>query len=370
MRTAQKSIRFVGQTVALLLGLAACVNAPETEISYQKRDYAALPGWGGDDLHGLGTAWRASCAAKPAAEWQAFCAGLPADDGALRAYIEQNLTPWQLQTPSGDTGLFTGYYAPELRASLTQQGPYQTPVYGLPADLAIADLGTFKPELRGQQITGRVERGRFVPYPDRGTIDRQGVPAPVLVWAADPLDVFFLQIQGSGRAALPNGTVLDLGYAGQNGRPYVAIGKLLKNQGAFPDGVVTMPRIRAWLREHPAEQTRILHGNPSYVFFRRLPGPAQGAAGIVLTPERSLAVDTHFTALGSPLWLSCAHPDGNGTLQRLLLAQDTGGAIRGPIRGDVYWGYGGAAAARAGVMQSQGQLYLLWPNGLTPEPVR
>ena len=164
-------------SLGALLVLGGCVAQPETRLSYTKLDFAALPGWGTDDLQGLGVAWRASCKAKPDARWRAFCAGLPAADGALRAYIEQNLTPWQLVTPSGDTGLFTGYYAPDFKASLTRQGVYQTPIYAMPSDLAIADLGAFKPELRGQQITGRVERGRFVPYPDRAAITQQALAA-------------------------------------------------------------------------------------------------------------------------------------------------------------------------------------------------
>jgi membrane-bound lytic murein transglycosylase A len=354
---------WVGAPLAAVLLLAACATPPA--VSYTRVSFADLPGWEQDDLKDFATAWRRSCAIAPP-RWRAVCAQQPTLDADWRTYLMNNFTPWQVTTRAGDTGLFTGYYVPEFAASLQRQGRYTTPIYGLPRDLVLADLGAFKPELRGQRLTGRVAQGRFVPYPDRARITAQGIAAPVLAWAADPLEVFIMQVQGSGQIRLPGGRMLELGYAGQNGHPYVAIGKVLKEQGAFPDGRVTMPRIRAWLADHPEQQAALFNRNPSYVFFRPLKGGAQGAQGVALTPTRSLAVDPAFTRLGAPVWLAAEHPDG-GALQRLLVAQDTGGAIKGPIRGDVFWGYGEVAAQRAGVMQSQGLLYVLYPNGEQPE---
>lgn len=348
----------------MLTCLVAC--AEQSALRYRAVSFADLPGWEQDDLAGVGQALRRSCT-KPAVVMRDVCAALPATDQNLRPYFTAYFTPWQIITNTGDTGLFTGYYAPELRASPTRHDAYQTPVYGIPRDLVMADLGAFKSELQGQQVTGRVEGGRFVPYPARAAITQHGVDAPVLAWARDPIDVFILQIQGSGRLVFEDGTSLDVGYAGQNGRPYVAIGKLLKAQGAFPEGKVTMPRIREWLETHPEEQAALLAGNPSYVFFRPMVGTATGAQGVVLTPERSLAVDAQMIKLGTPVWLAIEHPEG-GVLQRLMVAQDTGGAIKGALRGDVYWGYGAQAAQRAGIMQSIGRAYIMWPR-TAGEPV-
>jgi membrane-bound lytic murein transglycosylase A len=348
----------------VLMCLAACADQPA--LRYNAVSFADLPGWEQDDLSGVGQALRRSCT-KSAVVMRDACAGLPTTDQDLRHYFTTHFTPWQIVTHAGDTGLFTGYYAPELRVSHTRHDAYQTPVYGLPRDLAVADLGAFKSELHGQQVTGRVEGGRFVPYPARAAITQHGVDAPVLAWAQDVIDVFILQIQGSGRLVFEDDTSLDVGYAGQNGRPYVAIGKLLKAQGAFPEGKVTMPRIRAWLETHPDEQTAVLAGNPSYVFFRPVAGTATGAQGVELTPERSLAVDAQMIKLGTPVWLAAEHPDG-GVLQRLMVAQDTGGAIKGALRGDVYWGYGAQAAQRAGLMQSTGRAYILWPQAAGEPP--
>ncbi len=346
--------------IALLSG---CVGR-QAEVAYHLVTFADLPGWAQDDFRDARGALARSCVVMRQPAWQAACAKLPTTDAGLRAYLEAHFRPWQVTGETGATGLFTGYYAPELAASRTRDGVYQTPLYGMPRDLLQADLGAFKPEWQGQKLTGRVEGSRFVPYPARAAITGAALDAPVLAWAADPVDAFFLQVQGSGVLRFPDGSTETIGYAGQNGRPYVAIGKVLKERGAFPDGVVTMQAIRAWLAAHPQERDVILNQNPSYVFFKLGEAPT-GAQGVVLTPERSLAVDKRFVPLGAPVWLDAEHPAG-GRLQRLYLAQDTGGAIKSAVRGDVYWGSGDHAAALAGVMQSRGGYFLLLPLTVLP----
>ncbi len=352
--------------LALLLVLAACAAPPG--VRFAPRDFSELPGWDADDLRDVGAALTHGCArlaARP--EWVAACHDLPEDPAQRRAFITARFKPWQILDGDAAEGLFTGYYEATLRGSRTRHDQYQFPVYGRPADLAVAELGLFKPELKGQSVTGRIEGGRFIPYFDRAQIVAAPLrDAPVLLWADDPVDVFFLQVQGSGRARLDDGTEMRLGYAMQNGRPYVAIGRVLKDQGQLPPDQITMATIRGWLRAHPERRDALLNANPSYVFFQ--PGPDAGpvgAAGTVLTPGRSMAVDRAQIPLGSFLWLDCAHPDG-GRLQRLTVAEDVGGAIKGPVRGDLFWGYGAAAEDLAGKMQSRGQLYLLWPRGGAP----
>ncbi|MEJ0061903.1 MAG: MltA domain-containing protein [Alphaproteobacteria bacterium] len=357
----------------LLAFLAACAEKPPP-VSYEPRSFAELPGWEQDDLSGAAQALRRSCPPNAAKDesWREVCAALPdgGDNVALRAYFTRNFEAFQIVENGKDEGLFTGYYEAEINGSRERRGRYTIPVYGAPEDLLTADLGAFKPELQGQRISGRVEGKRFVPYPDRAAITAgaKKIDAPVLLWTDDSAALFFLQVQGSGRALMEDGAALRLGYGAQNGRPYVAIGRILKERGELPQDGVTMASIRAWLAAHDKESAELLNLNPSYVFFKLAEGDPRGAQGVELTPERSLAVDRNFIALGSPVWIDAESPDaknpagGEERLRRLFIAQDTGGAIKGAIRGDVYWGYGARAAELAGKMQSRGRAYILRPR--------
>jgi membrane-bound lytic murein transglycosylase A len=230
----------------------------------------------------------------------------------------------------------------------------------------MVDLGRFRPAWHGERIAGRVVSGNLVPYPSRAEIERGALDADrlALFWVDDPVDAFFLQVQGSGRVALPNGTQIRLGYDGQNGQPYVAIGKKLVERGALTVDQVSLQSIRAWIKAHPDQADTLMDENPSYVFFRELAGDGPlGSEGVVLTAGRSLAVDRNFIPLGAPVYL--ATDDSTSPLQRLMVAQDTGGAINGPVRGDVFWGFGADAETRAGNMRAQGKYYLLLPKDVT-----
>ncbi len=239
-----------------------------------------------------------------------------------------------------------------------------------PADLVMVELGLFRPAWRGERIAGRVENGQLKPYASRAEIERGALAQRglELFWVDDAVDAFFLHIQGSGRVRLPDGTVARIGYDGQNGHPYVPIGRLLAERGALPRDEVSMQTIRAWLAAHLGEAAALMEENPSYVFFREIAGPADaggplGAQGVALTAGRSLAVDRAFLPLGAPIWLDLEDPaEGNGRLRRLVVAQDTGGAIRGPVRGDLFWGFGPQAAERAGMMKDRGTYYILLPH--------
>ncbi len=230
----------------------------------------------------------------------------------------------------------------------------------------MVELGLFRPAWRGERIGGRVEAGQLKPYATRAEIERGALAKRdlELFWVDDPVDAFFLHIQGSGRIRLPDGAVARIGYDGQNGRPYVPIGRILAERGALARDDVSMQTIRAWLAAQPGEAAALMDENPSYVFFRELTGEGPvGAQGVVLTAGRSLAVDRTFLPLGVPLWLDLDDPkEGNGKLRRLVVAQDTGGAIRGPVRGDLFWGFGPEAAERAGMMKDRGTYYLLLPR--------
>jgi membrane-bound lytic murein transglycosylase A len=311
-----------------------------------------------------------------AGEWRQVCntAALVSTDSpaAARGFFESEFVPYRVVQSSG-VGLFTGYYEPQLKGSRTRYGPYQTPLYGVPGDLVNVDLGLFRENLRGQRIVGKVTDGRLIPYPTRAEIESVGLgeSAPIL-FVDDPIDAFFLQIQGSGRVVLDDGTVVRAAYAAQNGRPYTPIGAVLIQRGELSREAVSMQSIRAWLVEHPTEAQQLMNANASYVFFAEQPmgDPllgASGAQGVPLTPEASLAVDLTVHALGVPVWLETTAPDPDTTkpdriFHRLLVMQDTGGAIRGAVRGDVYWGYNADAGTIAGRMRSEGRMTVLLPR--------
>jgi len=378
---------------ALAAGLFACAPQPEgppPRITLQPAAWGDLAGWPEDRQAAALDAFRKSCAvllrrpvaaslgagglAGTAADWRPGCEAALAEtasgDKAARAFFAAWFRPWSVTAGGAPDGLFTGYYEPELRGAPAPGGRYQVPLYGRPADLVTADLGRFDSRLEGQTVAGRIADGRLVPYPVRREIDDGALAgrAVPLVWVDNPIDAFFLHIQGSGRVTLPGGAVMRLGYAAHNGRPYTAIGRVLVERGALPRDRVSMQSIRGWLAANPAEARAVMARNDRYVFFRRLPGDApEGAQGVALTPERSLAVDRRFLPLGVPLWVETRDPlDPTRPFRRLMVAQDTGGAIRGPVRGDIFFGHGRLAERRAGLMNQAGRYYLLLPKGLDP----
>ena len=305
------------------------------------------------------------------ADWLPLCDAavtIPAEDPrAVRYFFESRFAPYQALDGSNPDGLITGYYEAELRGSRTRDERYRVPIYARPKDLVSVSLGGFRSDWKGERISGRVQNGRLVPYParteiERGALKGQGLE---LLWVDDALDAFLLHVQGSGRVKLADGSVVQVGYAGDNGHPYVSIGRELIKQGAIRREDLSMPAIRAWIEAHPAEGIALLARNPRFIFFREISGEGPiGAQGVALTPGRSLAVDTALLPLGVPLWLDTTHPlqPSETPLRRLMVAQDTGSAIKGPVRGDFFWGYGEEAAKWAGVMKNTGRYYLLLPR--------
>ena len=356
--------------------------------------FRALPGWAQSDPSPALVAFGRSCvqlAKKPASaemsgagyagtvgDWQRLCRVIPAGPvsrAMAQHWFETWFSPAVIGAGSSQKGLFTGYYEPELRASRTKHGPYRTPIYGLPADLVTVDLGLFRPDLHQEHIAGRLAGHDLIPYPSRAEIDAKGLKtAPVLFWAEDPVAVFFLHIQGSGRALFDDGSTARIAYAAQNGRPYTAIGHTLIAEGAIPRDAVSLQSIRRWLDAHPRDARHVMETNASYVFFRETPlGDPQlgsvGSEGVDLTPGASLAVDPRLHPLGVPFFVAATRPDPDATkpdvpLRPLLIAQDTGGAIRGAVRGDVFWGFGSDAQAIAGRMKADGRLFVLLPKAV------
>lgn len=379
-----------------LAGLAACAPRavvpppapPAPKLALAPAVVADLPGWTQDRHAEFLPALARSCArlarlpddrdlglAGRARDWRDVCAAAariaPGDHAAARMFLETSFRAFAIaDEASGPEGLFTGYYEPDLRGSQTRQGRYTIPLHARPADLVTVDLGEFRPELRGQRVAGAVQNGALRPYAARDRINAGALDGrtDVLVWVDDPVDAFFLEIQGSGRVTLPDGRVLRLGFAAQNGHPYVAIGRTLIERGALTRENVSMQSIRAWLAANPAEARAVMETNPSYVFFRVLEGDGPlGSEGVALTPGRSLAVDRAFLPMGVPVWLDAEDPlDPSARVRRAMMAQDTGGAIRGVVRGDVFWGSGNDAAERAGRMRARGRYWLLLPIAVMP----
>jgi len=398
----------LGCTAGLLLLLSACADCqcppgptarPEPQpprLDLAPVSFEALAGWQDDDPSEALVAFRRSCEtirdqpddqpvgrspiAGRVGDWRPICedaAALPRGSSGTvaRAFFERWFVPYRVSDRGDPEGLFTGYYEPLLHGSRRPGGRYTIPLHGPPPDLVRIDLGRFNPDLAGRWIAGRVADGSFVPYYPRGAIENGALAADrlELVWVDDPIDKFFLQIQGSGRVRLDDGSLIRVGYAAQNGHPYRAIGRDLIEIGALSRDQVSMQTIRAWLEANPAAARKIMDRNRSYVFFEEQrildedEGPL-GAQGVPLTAGRSLAVDLRFLPLGAPVWLetTAPFPEGEGPLRRLMIAQDTGGAIDGVVRGDVFWGAGDRAEAIAGRMKSQGRYDLLLPRALAP----
>ncbi len=366
-----------GGLLLLSLLLTSCIGpeVPQPEgVTLKPTSFSALDGWGQDNQAEALGAFLKSCSAMAAKSatmggqsftWKEVCARAkqtaPTEESA-RAFFDSAFRPYDVQNAGSADGLFTGYYVPELRGDTQCAGLYKTPLYGHPTDKIDVNLGLFRGDLQGKSVTGKVEKGRLVPYDDRAAITRGSLSdrAPVLACVDDAADAFFLGVQGSGRVRLTDGSVLVLGYDSGNGLPYTPIGRVLADRGAL-QRPVTMGAIRDWLHAHPDEAESLMNTNPSYVFFRPMKKDAVlGSQSVPLTPERSLAVDPSFVPLGTPLWLETVDAEGK-PFHRLMIAQDTGGAIKGSVRGDVFWGTGPRAEAQAGALQSQGHYTALLP---------
>jgi len=293
------------------------------------------------------------------------------DTAAINRFITENYRVYRsIGGPKKGRVLFTGYYEPQLLGSLKRDGRYRYPIYALPKDLMVIDLSAFSKKFRGQRIVGRLQGNTVVPYPDRQAIDTDEsftrVAKPI-AWVDDRIDLFFLHVQGSGRICLTNGDVLRVHYHGVNGRPYRSIGRLLIDQGKIPSEQMSMQRLKAYLKNHPEEVEDVLNHNPSYVFFKTETAGPIGALGVDLTPGRSVAVDRRVFPMAAPAFLQTQIPvvDGDGRIDRWMdfsgfaLNQDTGGAIRGPGRVDIFWGNGPYAQIAAGHMQHPGNFFLL-----------
>ncbi|EHH69288.1 membrane-bound lytic murein transglycosylase [Gluconobacter morbifer G707] len=341
--------------------------------------FDALQGWNQEDFASLMVPLRQECHrlsqlppetvlggaetlpfGRHASDWSGACAELESATDA-RTYLQTWFQPYEVAT----SAFFTGYFEPQIQASLTQGGAYQTPLYGRPTDLVRTKA------TNGQTVTGRWVNGQFAPYYDRAAIDHGALAGKGLeiAWLKSPVDLFFLQIQGSGRLVLPDGNQIRVGYSGKNGQPYVPLGRVLVQEGQLAPNAVSMDTIRAWLEAHPDQMMAMMERNPDYVFFRRDDGNlgqgATGAFGVPLTAGRSVAIDRSLVPFALPLWVETKLPDAQGrpsNWDHLVFAQDIGTDIHGAGRADLFTGWGAFAQYVAGNLHSAGRMVMLLPR--------
>ncbi|MCG9076360.1 murein transglycosylase A [Laribacter hongkongensis] len=374
-------------TLLLPLLLAACATqkpapgtpapgTPAEPARYTRASFNDLPGWQQDDPRPGWQAWLVSCRTlAKRADWKSACQAAQRVDGqnpqAIRDYFAQRFTVWQLSSGSAATGLITGYYEPMLTGSRQRTAQSTVPLYAPPRDLV-----SRPPELQTVSSTGPLQRSRrdgsrLVPYYTAADIAAGKGPSPTeaLVWVNDPIEAIFLQIQGSGRVQLADGSFVRLGFADHNGYPYQSIGRYLIQKGELKSHQASMQGIQDWARRNPERLPELYAANPRYVFFRPLPDTGEGpigAMGLPLTGEASLAIDPRYIPLGTPVWLATTRPNSSAPLNRLMAAQDTGTAIKGAVRADFFWGFGQEAGETAGRMKQSGRLWVLLPNEVRP----
>ncbi|MBT3305146.1 MAG: murein transglycosylase A [Alphaproteobacteria bacterium] len=380
----------------LVFWLSACAVKPvptpdppvhfDTLLRLDATTFRKLPGWISDNHVEALAAFRKSCkkltalpptlnlgpAPKPtrAGEWRVVCNAAArvniASKTEVQYFFESRFTPYHATNNAQPTGLFTGYYEPELRGAWKPDATYRYPIYARPKDLISINLGSFRPEWKGQTVAGRLHNNKLTPYPTRADINDGALRGKQLelMWVASAIDAFFLHIQGSGRVVFKDGSSVRIGFAGRNGQRYTPIGRVLVARNILKPEQVSLQTIRAWLVANPLAGRDLMEKNKAYIFFRIIEGEGPvGAQGVPLTAGRSLAVDRRYIPLGVPVWLVTTEPGkAKKPLRRLVVAQDTGSAIKGPVRGDLFVGFGSTAGAIAGRMKQPGEYYLLLPK--------
>ncbi|MDA3903817.1 MAG: MltA domain-containing protein [Desulfuromusa sp.] len=369
---------------SLIIVLTGCVSKPPQVIKVDPLmsvEWDQVDGWLLDHPTAALEAFQKSCRAIGKRErWQKVCSEAvtlsSTGDLAAREYFERFFQPYQVRNEDGSPdGLITGYYGPELLGSRTATEEYKYPLYSQPDNMLIIALDDLYPELSNYRLRGRIVGNRVVPYFGREEIDNGDNPlaGQEIFWVKDPVQLFFLHIQGSGRIRLPDGELVMVNYANQNGHPYRSIGKLLLERNEMTRDQMSMQNIQRWVEENPEAGKQLLAENPSYIFFRELSAEftsPPGALGVPLTALRSIAVDPRTIPLGAPVFLSTTFPGTEYPLQQLVVAQDTGGAIKGQVRADFFWGMGNDAGEIAGRMKQDGRLWVLLPKDLPEESLQ
>lgn len=349
---------------------------PLTKSIHKRVQWSALTGWTDDDLLPAWQAFLKSCTVlSKQPVWKENCKAATSlqkpNNTTLRNFFESYFTPYQIiNTDNSEEGLVTGYYEPLLKGSRKPSSRYRYPIYATPSELLTIDLGAAYPELKDLRLRGRLDGRKIVPYYSRAEImtNPKILNGYEILWVEDEVELFFLHIQGSGRIVFDNGQMIKIGFSDQNGHPYNSIGKLLVQRGELPLEKASMQGIKQWGQQNPSKLPALLQQNARYVFFRELPadlsGPI-GALGVPLTAGRSIAIDPLSIPQGAPVFLATTWPNTNKPLNRLMVAQDVGSAIKGGIRADFFWGFGHEAGNQAGRMKQSGKMWVLMPRSYT-----
>ncbi|MEN8302875.1 MAG: murein transglycosylase A [Campylobacterota bacterium] len=329
---------------------------PQTEL--QESNYSNLPNWENENYDEVLYSFMNNCRAKKSVDiYNELCSKTESIEDA-KEFIESNFTPYMVQRQERDKeSILTGYFEPELRGSLTQSERYRYPIYATPKDLVTVDLSSIYPDLKNYRLRGRLDGNRLVPYYSRAELNEQEINAEVICYCDSKIDKFFLEVQGSGRVRLDNGETLFIGFGNQNGHKYKSIGKYLVESGEISKEDISLQTIREWFRVNPSRVNEVLNHNTSVVFFQKRERAATGSLGLVLTPLRSIAVDRRYIPLGSMVYM-----DAQDAYERVVFAQDTGGAIKGSVRADMFLGFGEEAGEVAGELKAPLKLWILLPK--------
>ncbi len=355
------------------------VPVESQHFELQKSSFSDLKNWENEDLQSFDKALKDVCVTMlkkrantmrsghieyPLDVYKKHCRKIVALDKneALKKYIEDNFVPYLVRVNAQTEGKFTSYYEAELRASYERGGKYQYPIYGKPKDLVEINLRDFDSSLPNQRLVGRVKNGKLIKYYTRKEVDEGRLDAPVILWGDDLVDIYIMQIQGAAVATLPDGKQVRVGYADNNGHRFRGIGSILLEKGLIKPKDASMPKIRQWLKDNGESAKKNMLLNDRYIFHKivEVDGPI-GAMGLPLVAGRSIAVDKEYIPLGSIMWLETRGPD-NELINKLVMAEDVGSAIKGGIRGDYFWGYGEEALNCAGRMNSKGRYFILLPK--------
>ncbi|BCA96294.1 membrane-bound lytic murein transglycosylase A [Legionella antarctica] len=385
-------LKFISLTLFLVL-IALGISAWwfwSPKPTFRQVSFNQLPGWERAELKKSLLTFQASCRAfikqnpervvgtdkidLQVKDWQPACRVAldtnPVIEKSAKQFFQKWFAPVEFYDNKPVKGLFTGYYMPLIKGSYTKSAEFNVPIYEKPSNLVNVDLGSFIPDLKNRKIVGRISENKLLPFYTREQINKGAIKntARALVWINSPVDRLFLEIQGSGIIEFEDGKRIYVGYDAQNGAPYTPIAGVLIKKGVMTKHNASMQGIKSYFKAHPQEMDEVINQNKSFVFFRRLNlDAAFGSQGVALTPGYSLAIDREWVPMGAPLWLSTTRPDSknpgtNKPMQRLMVAQDTGGAIRGKVRGDVFWGGGDKATLIAGHMKNEGRYWLLLPR--------
>jgi membrane-bound lytic murein transglycosylase A len=385
-----KLFQFTIPLILIALGIASWWFKSPPKPIFRPVSFKQLPGWDKGEFQRSLSTFQTSCRAfikqdpermvgtdtinLQVKDWQPACHAalklIPANEHKAKLFFQKWFSPVEISEGKPVKGLFTGYYLPLVKGSLTQSEEFNVPIYEVPDNLVSVDLSLFAPGLSNRKLVGRVDGNKLLPYYTREQINKGAIKdnARVLLWIHSSIDRLFLEIQGSGIVELEDGSRIFIGYEGQNGAPYTAIAGVLIKKGVMTKDNASMQLIKKYLEEHPQEMDEVINHNKSFIFFRKLTlQAALGSQGVALTPGYSLAIDKQWIPMGAPLWLSTTRPDSRNPqthkpMQRLMIAQDTGGAIKGKVRGDVFWGGGDKATLIAGHMKNEGHYWLLLPR--------